>query len=436
MSYTTAFGFVTGLQAASDAVIDLDFRSGDLPASVLAPSRAGRAATYCDRDRMYVADPDTARIGFCHDTGMWGLVRDYASTNRVAFSQYSPVTWGTGSNGAELITARYAPFLLESESFALYRAGSGYVFPGKSSDAIAYPVDGYCVASIFVRPLSSLARPRLLLHSRAFGSHQAVTYNSALDTVERESTNQPDTLIGMQKYPNGVRRIYIAAKAQVATATYPPLIWTQDANGGDFLFGGLQLEWLGYPTSYIPTNGIAVTRPPERGLAAVIDPAMVHATQGTLIADVFHGPSLAADANGFAGLESEDEGAANTENYSLLASSPGTGLADRRVRAYIRGPSTNQIAPVATGTAPSGARVVVGSSWDSRTGAMMVASNYDGSSSYTANVAPTLDVTRFNRMQLGAMYSSTNRIMTGFVHRVRYFPRTMDISELRQEVGR
>lgn len=437
MSNTTSFGFVTGLRAAEEAVIDLDFRSGDLPSSVLAPLRPGKSATYCDRDRMHAAEPDTARVGFCHDTGMWGLVRDYASTNRVAYSQYSPSTWGGSTVGTEIVTANAVPFLLESESYALCRAGGGYVFPGRGTVSTSYPVDGYSVASIFVRPLSAAARPRLLLHNVAFGANQTVTYNPVTDAVEADATNVADTYIGMQKYPNGVRRIFIAAKAVSSTATYPPLMWTTGSNGGDFLFGGMQLEWLGYPTSYIPTSGVVVTRLADRGLAAVIDPAMLHATQGTLIADVFHGPSLAADANGFAGLESDDAGTTNTENYSLLACSPGNaaGLADRRIRAYTRSASTAQQAPLAPGAAPSGARVIVGSSWDSTTGAMLLAANYDGSVSHSSTIAPTLDVTKFNRMQLGAMYSSANRNMTGFIHRVRYFPRAMALAELRQEVG-
>ncbi|MNU04850.1 hypothetical protein D3C72_2494360 [compost metagenome] len=66
---------------------------------------------------------------------------------------------------------------------------------------------------------------------------------------------------------------------------------------------------------------------------------------------------------------------------------------------------------------------------------MLLAANYDGSVSYSSAVAPMLDVTKFNRMQLGAMYSSTNRNLTGFIHRVRYFPRAMAMAELRQEVG-
>ncbi|MDH2051135.1 phage head spike fiber domain-containing protein [Achromobacter marplatensis] len=437
MNNTTSFGFVTGLRAAEAAVIDLDFRSGDLPSSVVAPTRPGSSATYCDRERMHIAEPDTARVGFCHDTGMWGLVRDYASTNRVAYSQYSPSTWGASTAGAEISVAGAAPFLLDSESFALCRAGSGYVFPGRGTVSTIYPVDGYSVASIFIRPLSAAARPRLLLHNVAFGANQTVTYNPVSDAVEADATNAADTYIGMQKYPNGVRRIFVAAKAVAPTATYPPLMWPTGANGGDFLFGGMQLEWLGYPTSYIPTTGMVVTRLADRGLAAVIDPAMLHATQGTLIADVFHGPSLAADANGFAGLESDDTGTTNTENYSLLACSPGTtaGLADRRIRAYIRSAATPQQAPLAPGAAPSGARVILGSSWDSTTGAMVLAANYDGSVSYSSAVAPKLDVTKFNRMQLGAMYSSANRNMTGFIHRVRYFPRSMAMAELRQEVG-
>lgn len=386
---------------------------------------------------MHIAEPDTARIGFCHDTGMWGLVRDYASTNRLAHSQYSPSTWGASATGATIVTAGAAPFLLGGESFALCRAGSGYVFPGRGTLSTSYPVDAYSVVSIFVRPLSAAARPRLLLHNVAFGANQTVTYNPVSDAVEADPTNVADTYIGMQKYPNGVRRIFVAAKAVASTATYPPLMWTSGANGGDFLFGGMQLEWLGYPTSYIPTNGTVVTRLADRGLAAVIDPATLHATQGTLIADVFHGPSLAADANGFAGLESDDAGTTNTENYSLLACSPGNaaGLADRRIRAYLRSASTSQQAPLAPGAAPSGARVIVGSSWDSASGAMLLAANYDGSVSYSNAVAPMLDVTKFNRMQLGAMYSSTNRNLTGFIHRVRYFPRAMAMAELRQEVG-
>lgn len=432
----TTFGKVADLDVIDESTFTLDFSKGALPPEVTGLVRLGSLATYCDEDAMYTAPSHAPRMHFSHDTQQWGLLREVGSTNRNPYSGYSTQYWSGNPGGIATTTPNAIPFILDGRMAAHFGLGGGYVFPFKSTNAIAYPTTGYTCASVFVKPRVSTARPRMLLHNAAFGDNLVVVYDPTTDTVSGEAGNRPNTVIGMEKYPDGWRRIFVSGIATTNAASYAPLIWIGQGNLGDFYFYGMQVETIGspYPTSFIPTTTGALSRTTESGLYANIPNSLLNRQAGTLIADfTFIAPSD-TDVCGIVGLANAEV----TANQGMFAGryNEDSGR-NGRPRVYVNHPDITNYLVTAIGNLAQGSANSVGFTYDfSAPGAVAIAHGVGASSYARRTNSATLNMDSLSRVMIGTLYGPNSRYLCAHFQKIRYIPRALTEAQLVMEVGR
>jgi hypothetical protein len=447
---TSAFGQVSDLEPAIAAEFRLDFSSGNLPPTVTGPDPSIIGPrTYCDQDRMYVALPGQARIGFDHDRLRWGLRRDAASENMVVFSNplltvAPPRAWNGSANGLATTTFDAADFLLPSERCAMMDyspAGSTYIYPHGNPRAMAYVSGRRYTGSVFIKSLGDQAIDiPLVLTSEAFGSNQSVQFVGATGQVVGGALNASETIVGMETYPNGWKRIYVTATCTTTVASYPPILWPGGNRAGKFLFGGFQLEALGFPTSYIPTKGAAVVRGDERGISA------------SFPADFFNSPvagqgySLWADytaqclfLTAAVGVAGTDRVPASAPYVSLALTGEGANPA-MIIRTYYTATPTHSGTTRTNGRIfPSSPRNVHCATWRN--------DPLDFRECNLAARADAVPVTTFptfagftsglssNRFLLGSMMNPDSYILTGWIYEARMYRRLSTDDQLKEATG-
>lgn len=431
---STTFGQVATLETRDESVYTLDFTSGLLPDQVQGLVRSGQSATYCDESGMYIAEPNAPRMHFDHTTGMWGLLREVGSTNRIAHSGYSTQYWSGNPGGIATTTQDAIPSIVPGRMAAHFGLGGGYVFPYKSANAIAYPTDQYTCASIFVKPRVPTARPRLLLHNNVFGANQVVVYDPVTDTVGGESQNSSNAVVGMEKYPGGWRRIFVSAIATSSALSYAPLIWTSVGANGDFYFDGMQVEsGVPFPTSFIPTSNAAVVRPTDAGLFASIPNSLLNRTAGTLIADFKFVSTQVQDVSGIVGLSSDGT---SSLNGMYIGRYNENNARTGRPRVYVNHPDITNYTVTSVGNLAQGVRAAVALTYDFASQRMDMAHSLGAASYASTTAAVPFNMDALNRVMIGTLYGPTNRYISAHFYRIRYVPRYMPEAELVQEVSR
>jgi len=439
----SAFGAVGNLAPAIRADYVLDFANGNQPAALIGPDADSVGPrTYCDQERMYIAYPGQPRIGFDHDTLRWGLRRDVGSVNILPRSQYAPGFWTGHSNGLAVTTWEAAPFLLEGETACMmdYQAQpSCYVLFGSSSNAQAYEAGKWYTASMFFKNLDAIGVDiRLRLHQNAFDGYQGAVFVATTGAVVGESTNKSNTVIGVESYPDGWKRLYVTAQCATTTSTYPPMLWPGGARTGRFLFGGAQLETLGFPTAYIPTKGAAVTRGNERGVMATMPVDFFKGGQaGTLWADCRVQTLLLGSAVGVFGL---DRFTTSGDPYVSTAVTNSTTAASQAFRTYYTASPTSTGSPAVNGyTVPPGSRSVHATTWQNNP-PILKQSHLGAAANATpiavwANFAGMATDMSSPRFLLGSMMNPTSYIMTGWIYEARAYRRFMTDDQLKELVG-
>ena len=445
----SSMGSVTDLAPAIGADYHLDFSSGNLPPEVIGPDAdIVGPRTYCHQDRMYVALPGQARIGFDHDALRWGLRRDVGSENMIQWSQPArglarPNAWNGSAPGLRNTVFDAADFLLPSERCAMmdYKAEtSTYIHPSGTSGSTAYTSGVRYTASMFFKNLDPGGVDiRLRLHPAAFGTYQDAIFIAATGEVLPGSSNAADTQIGVESYPNGWKRLYLTATATITATTFPPLLWPGNSGQGRFLFGAFQLEALGYPTSYIPTTGVRVVRGNERGIRAAFPmeffQGIEYGQAATMWCDFRMQTLFQSSASGVFGM---DRVPTTGAPYVGLAVSFGVSTPIQQYRTYYTASSTSTGSPAANTTVTAVGmppRNVMASTWSNSPLSMRLTqqqSNTVGFHSAFQGMAPDMNTTH---MLLGSLMSPTQFLMTGWIYECRVYRRFVDDAELKQMVG-
>lgn len=445
----SAFGEVSELPPAIGADYHLDFSSGNLPPEVLGPDAdIVGPRTYCDQERMYVALPGQARVGFDHDAMRWGLRRDVGSENLIAFSQPgrnlpAPSGWNGSGNGLRATVFDAADFLLPSERCSMmdYKAESStYVYPSGSSTAITYTAGVRYTASMFFKNLDPGGVDiRLRVHPFAFGEYQDAVFVASTGAVVAGASNAADTQIGVESYPNGWKRLYITATATITASTYPPLLWPGGSRQGRFLFGGFQLEALGYPTSYIPTTGARIVRGNERGVRATFPRDFFQdggaGQAATMWCDFRMQTLFQSSASGVFGM---DRVPTTGVPYVGQAVSFGVSTPIQQYRTYYTASPTSTGSPAANTTVTAVGlppRNVMASTWSNSPLSMRLTHQQSATLAVHGTfqgMAPDMTTTH---MLLGSLMSPTQFLMTGWIYECRVYRRFVEDAELKQMVG-
>lgn len=192
-----------------------------------------------------------------------------------------------------------------------------------------------------------------------------------------------------------------------------------DVDGSDIAlssayFAGIQFEQGAFPTSYIPTNGSAVTRARDHAIVPTIS-EWHNPAEWALLADV-------------ASSQSVGVGGAWSVAASLLSS--GTNYADHymvrrtsNINAYFGsgGTSSDLVTAMNTSAYRAALSVAAGANRFSANGAAAVSSN-----------TPASPASNLSQLLIGASLPTTQTRMNGHIARIEYFPRAFTAAQLQE----
>lgn len=184
-------------------------------------------------------------------------------TNRALRSYVTPTGWNGGASFVLTSDVGTAPDgSNHAGRLGTSVANTPYTFPG-STGSVSYTAGANYVASVWLKidPSMSNSVVRLRFHANAFGFNKDVNFNVGSGAVSPGTGSAAPLSYGSTVYPNNWVRVWLSDSATSTVNSYPPLVWfgTTINPGEGVDFWGLQVEEGQTPTSYISTNGSAVT---------------------------------------------------------------------------------------------------------------------------------------------------------------------------------
>lgn len=163
--------------------------------------------------------------------------------------------------------------------------------PEGYQQVISFTGDGSKAISLFWSPGTSPAGVIILNDSTAVAERLRIDLNSDGSVTATTGT------VNNVELQNGVYRAEMVATGVVAANNNQLNIYAADtADTGDIYYGGVQAEDALYPSSYIPTTTVAVTRSAD--ICRDTSISWFNATEGTFVCE-FEMISLTADINRF-----------------------------------------------------------------------------------------------------------------------------------------
>lgn len=438
---SATFGAISELAPAIFPDFAVDFSDGNGTANLIGPDKGITGErTYCDQDRMYIAADGQPRIGFDHDRMRWGLRRDVGSENLVSRSQFEIDQWSFTTVATERCAHNVAGFLLPSERCSMmdYRGEANSYVRATIAASINYVAGSWYTASVFFKNLDPTGVDVRLRHAaEPFGGYQDATYLAASDSVAMSSGSSADSIVGLEKYPDGWRRLTITSLCTVGGNFRGPLLWPGGARPGRFLFGGFQLEKLGFSTSYIPKSTATAVRGNERGVFAMLPAGvLVGANSGTIWTDHCIQTRLQGSAVGIAGFDRVPA----TAPYISAAATFGVAMPlQQAARLYFSGRDSVPGNPAAPQNLPDERRDTFCASWDNDAKALELCHLYGHIRADPIGIVPTFPgmdpAMSADRMCLGSMHSATSFIATGWIYGVRLYRRKLTRDQIMEEVG-
>lgn len=438
---TATFGAISELAPAILPDFAVDFSDGNGPANLVGPDKGITGhRTYCDQDRMYIAADGQPRIGFDHDRMRWGLRRDVGSENLVSRSQFEINQWSFTAVATERCTHNVADFLLPGERCSMmdYRGEANSYVRATIAASINYVEGSWYTASVFFKNLDPAGVDVRLRHAaEPFGGYQDATYLAASDAVAMSSGSSANSIVGLEKYPDGWRRLTITSLCTVGGNFRGPLLWPGGTRQGRFLFGGFQLEKLGFATSYIPKAQAIAIRGHETGLFALLPVGVLAGVKsGTIWTDHCIQTRLQGSAVGIAGFERSPASAP----YVSAAATFSTAVPVHQVaRLYFTGRDSVSGNPGAPQNFSDDRRDTFCASWDNEAKSLELCHLYGHTRADPIGTLPTFPgmdpAMSADRMCLGSMLSATTYIATGWIYGVRLYRRKLTRDQMMEEVG-
>lgn len=438
---SATFGALSELAPAIFSDFAVDFSNGNGPANLIGPDKGITGQrTYCDQDRMYIAADGQPRIGFDHDRMRWGLRRDVGSENLVSRSQFEVNQWSFTTVATERCSHNAADFLLPSERCSLmdYRAEANSYVRATIAASINYVVGSWYTASVFFKNLDQAGVDIRLRHAaEPFGGYQDATYLAASDSVAMSSGSSADSIVGLEKYPDGWRRLTITSLCTVGGNLRGPLLWPGGTRQGRFLFGGFQLERLAFATSYIPKGTATAIRGNERGVFVALPTGFFSAANtGTIWTDHCVQTRLQGAGVGIAGL---DRVPASAPFISAGATFSVVSPAQQAARIYYVGLAGASGNPAAPQNLSDSRRDTFCATWDNSAKSLELCHLNGYLRADPVGVIPTFEgldpAMSSERMCLGSMYSGAGYIMSGWIYGVRLYNRKLTRNQILEEVG-
>lgn len=246
----------------------LDFANSGRVDPRIECTRASSATCFGPDGKLRTVPANTPRIDYDPATGKCaGLLVEEARTNLLIRStptastgQWNPV--GTEITPAFDIAPNGSQTSVKVTSTITTAGASTYLSAGSGSTS--YTEGKRYTASCYVRfgVNTSNWSIRLMLHGSAFGVQRSVLISPS---GVGSSSGSPEGY-GIQQIGNGWYRIWVSHPAASSLISWAPILWPEPnmPSGDSFEFWGCQLEEGTYPTSYIPTEGAAVTRSTDK----------------------------------------------------------------------------------------------------------------------------------------------------------------------------
>lgn len=435
------FGSISELAPAMAADFALAFTDGNEPVNLVGPDKGITGdRTYCDQQRMHIALDGQPRIGFDHDRMRWGLRRDVGSENLVSRSQYEVNQWSFTTTATDRCSHNAADFLLPTERCSMmdYRAEANSYVRATIAASINYVVGSWYTASVFFKNLDPVGVDVRLRHAaEPFGGYQDATYLPASDSVAMSSASNPDSIVGLEKYPNGWRRLTITSLCSVGGNMRGPILWPGGSRQGRFLFGGFQLERLGFATSYIPKSTVSAIRGNERGVYVALPAGLLlGSNSGTIWTDHCIQTRLQGSAVGIAGLNRQPA----TAPYLSAAATFTTAAPPQQVaRLYYVGMEAAAGNPGAPQSFTDSRRDTFCASWDNDAKVMELCHLYGYTAAEPIGTHPSFGgmdpAMSADHLCLGSLQSGSSFIATGWIYGARLYRRKLNRAQMLEEVG-
>lgn len=247
----------------------LDFANSGRVDPRIECTRASSATCFGPDGKLRTVPANTPRIDYDPATGKClGLLVEEARTNithRSTANEDRPWT----KNGIDYtygygISPDGSKNSVLATSNVTTAGSSVYATLGQSSSSVAYTAGVRYTGSVYVKfgKNASNWSLRLQLHGAVFGDTRGVILSTS---GEISAIGSPEAFGGAY-VGDGWYRIWVSHTAETTRISWPLIIWPVPnmPEGDSFEAWGAQIEAGSFPTSYIPTEGVAVTRAAER----------------------------------------------------------------------------------------------------------------------------------------------------------------------------